>query len=72
MPNTDGADRGPMVTVRVLKSRYTYPPIYGTNARRYIAAGDITFMTEQDAARYVASGDVEYYDMEKRNARTKN
>lgn len=51
-----------MVLVRVLETRYDYPPIEGTDRPRYAAVGDLIHVTEEQAAELLAYGRVERYE----------
>ena len=51
-----------MKLYRVLISGYDFPPIPWTEERRYIAAGDITSLTDEDAAPLLKAGRIEPYE----------
>lgn len=50
-----------MKLYKVLVTGYDYPPVEVNNERRYIAAGDISAFTDDDAAALLAAGRIEAY-----------
>lgn len=54
------------ILVRILETRNDYPPVAEGQPPRYIAAGDISLFSVDDAERLVALGRIRYYEDEPR------